>query len=86
MECSTDEPLKVRLQQKKEQIHENDFFLKRCDGAGRLLLEVSAAFALTRFAACYTRIEPLSRSVAARPESEFGASRFAPSSTPMFNR
>src|SRR5438034_10560991 len=45
----------------------------------KLLLQVSAAFVLTRSAACYTRIEPLSRSVAGRPESEFGASRFAPS-------
>ena len=52
----------------------------------RLLLQVSGAFALTRFAACYTRIEPLIRSVVGRPESEFGASRFAPSSTPMFKR
>ncbi len=74
------------MQQKKEETHENDSFLNDETVQTRLLLQVSEAFALTRLAACYTRIEPLSRSVAGRPESEFGASRFAPSSTPMFNR
>src|SRR5206468_13086982 len=86
VECSTDEPLKVRGQQKEGANTWKRLFLNDAKVQARLLLQVSAAFVLTRSAACYTRIEPLSRSVVGRPESEFGASRFAPSSTPMFNR
>ncbi|PYI42591.1 MAG: hypothetical protein DMF12_06260 [Verrucomicrobia bacterium] len=35
VECPTDEPLKVRVQQKKEETHEDESFFKRCKGTGQ---------------------------------------------------